>query len=263
MEKPYPRKNIKMKKRNISIGVLSHNAPNTLENTLLSYERSGLLRQSTDIFCVLQYSQRQQQEVEVCARFNIRSIIMNDNGLMSSGFKQIYNSAKNNIIMFLENDFCTYCSAEEVEYYLDSAIYFLENKQGDIVRGRSRTNSGYPNHAIMNLSKIDPKNFISNTHLCECMYWVDHPEIVYPTKIYKIASSNDIIGQSWYLTDSSGCNYTNNPYMCTKDFFEKAVYPYLNDSHNIESILTPIWARERHKCVFGFGIFTHDRKDGH
>lgn len=248
-------------KNNMSVGILSHRAPKTLINTLLSYKESGFINKTNDIFCVLQNSEKQKEEIAVCEQFNIRSVVMKDNKMMASGFREIYLQAKNEIILFLENDFCTYCSSEDVDYYLDSSVYFLVNGKADLVRGRSRENPGDPNYAKMNLSQIPPINFIKSKHLSECMYWVDHPDLLYPTKIEKINSEKNL--KTWYLTCSSSCNYTNNPYICKKDFFSKSILPYLVDGNNIESMLTPIWARQNYKCIFGFGVFTHDRKDGH
>jgi len=240
----------------ISIGILSYNAPSTLKNTLLSYKNSRLIEETDDIFCILQNSKKQEEEENICSQFSVKSIKMPDNGLMASGFREIFNNAKNEIILFLENDFCTYCDQKEVKYYLENAIYFLNKNTADLVRGRSRKNPGHPNYAKMNLSQIPPSSFIKSKHLSECMYWVEHPELVYPDKITKIK-------EDWYMTSSASCNYTNNPYMCKKDFFYNAIYPYLKNGENIEKTLTPIWSQKNYKCIFGFGIFTHDRKDGH
>jgi hypothetical protein len=180
---------------------------------------------------------------------------------MASGFKSIYENAKYDNILFLENDFCTFCSNADVLNYIENALYFLNNKMADVVRGRSRINAGRPNFAL-NLQTIEKDLFKNHTHLSECMYWLKDPDLEYPEKITKIEPK--IIGQDWYLTTSRNCNYTNNPYMCSKDFFKNAIYPHLEFGSDIEGILTDIWKENDYKCIFGFGIFTHTRKyDGH
>jgi hypothetical protein len=246
----------------ISIGILSYFAPKTLRRTLETYRASGLIDITDDMFVVLQKSRRQNDEIKVCKEFKIRYIALSDNGKMGSGFKAIYENAKHDIILFLENDFCTYCSKDDVKNYIDNACYFIESNNADIVRGRSRINPGEPNFAYIYLRNIPPTNFINNTHLSECMYWLDKPEDVYPTKISKIEPI--IKGKEWYITDSRHCNYTNNPFICSKNFFKREIYPHLEFGSNIEDKMTNIWAKSQHKCIFGFGIFTHDRTlDGH
>ncbi len=245
-----------------SVGILSYYAPKTLRHTLETYKTSKFLNITDDIFVVIQQSSRQNDEIDVCKEFNLRYIALDDNGMMASGFKTIYENAKYDIILFLENDFCIYSSKDEVNKYIYDALYFINSGKADIIRGRSRINPGEPNHAYINLRNIPPENFINNTHLSECMYWVENPEKIYPTKITKIESKED--GQDWYLTTSRNCNYTNNPFICSKEFFKDAIYPYLEFGSNIEKELTPIWANNNYRCIFGYGIFTHDRSfDGH
>jgi hypothetical protein len=246
----------------ISAGILSYYAPKTLRHTLETYKTSGFFELIDDLFVVIQKSDRQVQEIEVCNEFGLRYIALSDNGLMASGFKAIYENAKYDLIMFLENDFCTYCSNNDIKNYITTAKYFIESGQSDIVRGRSRSNPGDPNFAYMNLRNIPPENFINNTHLSECIYWVEKPEELYSTKISKVEPKEP--GQDWYITTSRHCNWTNNPFICSKEFFKNAVYPYLEFNTNIEKMLTGIWAKANYKCIFGFGIFTHDRSfDGH
>jgi hypothetical protein len=245
-----------------SVGILTYFAPKTLKHTLETYRDSSFLETTDDFFVVIQYSSRQNEEIDVCQKFNIRYVALPDNGKMASGFKAICDNAKYEILLFLENDFCTYCSKEDVKNFITNSLDFINSGRGDIVRGRSRINPGEPNYAYMNLRNIPPENFINNSHLSECIYWVENPEKLYPSKIKK--EDPLIEGQDWYSTLSNHCNYTNNPYMCSKKLFKKLIYPHLEFGSNIEDKLTKLWAIFDLKCIFGFGIFTHDRSfDGH
>jgi hypothetical protein len=245
----------------ISIGILSHFAPKTLNHTLETYKISGLLDITDDIFCIIQKSTRQEKEIEVCKNFGIRYIAMPDNGMMASGFKAIYENAKYELILFLENDFCTFCSIEDIKNYINNAIYYISSGKADIIRGRSRANPGKPNFAL-GLQTIPATEFVNHTHLSECMYWIQEPEKTYPTKISRIDPIQP--GQNWYITTTQSCNYTNNPFICSKEFFKNAIYPYLEFGSNIESKITDLWSKNEYKCIFGFGIFTHYRSfDGH
>jgi hypothetical protein len=261
----WPRKPIEpfvQEKFPLSAGILSYFAPKTLEHTLQSYKDSGLLDAVEDVFVILQKSERQEQEKKVCDSFGVRAILMETNGRMASGFRAIYDHAKMDILLPLENDFAVYATRDDVDSFLTNALYFLREKGYDIVRGRSRKNAGVPNTAV-ELWKDEPSHtFINHTHLAECIYWETDPDLVYPSKIQKILPKDG--SDAWYLSTSASCHYTNNPFLCTKSFFARAILPHLVDGENIEDKLTPLWSKESYKCVFGPGLFTHDRSfDGH
>ena len=245
----------------LSIGILSHYAPKTLEHTLATYKNAGLFELSNDIFVVIQKSNRQEQEKIVCESFGVRAICLPDNGKMASGFKAIYENALHDYILFLENDFIIGASPQETKEFIENTLYFLNTMKVDIVRGRSRKHPGEPNYAY-HLRNTSPEKLINCMHLSESIYWLEDPEIVYPTKISRI---QPFIGkEKWYTSSSESCNYTNNPYICSKDFFSRVVLPHIKFGGNIEDELTDIWSKSNYTCVFGPGLFTHDRTfDGH
>ena len=246
----------------LSIGILSYYAPKTLKNTLTSYKDHGLLDLSDDVFVIIQFSSRQAQEKSVCESFGVRAVCLPDNGRMAWGFKMICEYARYEHILFLENDFVINTSIEDTRQFINNSLYFLKEGKADIVRGRSRTNPGEPNYAYIHLRHIPPENFVNNTHLSECIYWVENPEQIYPSRISRIEPTDG--NRKWYITTSRYCNYTNNPYACSKEFFRKAVLPYVEFGKDLEKELTAAWATNQYKCVFGPGLFTHDRAhDGH
>jgi len=241
----------------ISIGILTYSAPNTLENTLTTYRRSGLLELTDDLFVVINYSTLQSEEEAVCKKFNLRYISLQTNTLMAGGFRTIFENAKYETILFLENDFMIgrAVSKETTASFINQSILFL-NAGYDIVRGRRRDNAGYPNHAHINLPSLPNESMADHEHLSETMYWMTDPEQMFPDKITRIQGINP--DEKWYTTSSYSCAYTNNPYMCTKDFFRKAILPYLPMVGHIEDTIIPHWRGGNHKCVFGPGLFTHN-----
>uniref|UniRef100_A0A6C0K4H7 Glycosyltransferase 2-like domain-containing protein n=1 Tax=viral metagenome TaxID=1070528 RepID=A0A6C0K4H7_9ZZZZ len=246
----------------ISAGVLTYFAPETLKHTLETYKTSEFFECVDDFFVVIQQSDRQSLEKDICEEFNVRYILMPDNGRMASGFKAIYENARNDVLLFLENDFIINGTNEDIRDFLLNSLYFLNEKECDVVRGRSRKQSGDPNYAYINWKDEPPATFVNSTHLAEAIYWDPHPDTTYPSKISRI---NPIKGNDeWYTTSSKSCNYTNNPYLCKRQFFASEILPHLVDGENIEDRLTPIWAQQNYRCVFGPGLFTHDRSyDGH
>ena len=248
-------------KINISLGLLSYNAPDTLNQTLQTYKDSGLLDISNDVFAILQKSDKQDEEVKVCENYNIRFIKMPDNGKMASGFKAIYENANNEIVVFLENDFVNYSTKQESINFFKNSINFIENQNIDLIRARNRKNAGEPNNGIPMFKHIPQDEFKNNVYLSECVYWIDDPEIIYPDKISRI---KPLIGDDkWYFSSSKSCGWTNNAFVTSKKFFKEAVLPHLSGSDNIEDSFTGIWVQQNYNCVFGPGLFTHYRLDGH
>ena len=246
----------------ISVGILTHFAPKTLKYTLENYRDTGFINIVDDIFVVIQKSDRQMEECKVCDELKIRYISMPDNGKMASGFKSIYENARNEIVLFLENDFIINTPKQNIEDFLLNSLHFLLEKNYDVVRGRSRINAGEPNYAVQHFKNIPPEKFINASHLSESIYWDEHPEKTYPSKISRIdpIRGNDM----WYISSAKSCNYTNNPYLCKRSFFKNEIYPHLFFGENIEDRLTDIWSKKDYKCVFGPGLFTHNRTyDGH
>lgn len=239
----------------ISIGVLTYCSTKKLEATLITYKKAGLFYLTDDIFVVIQMSHLQEEERLLCESFGIRSILLPDNGNMASGFKAIYEGAKHEYILFLENDFVINATEIDTENFYQNCLYFLKEKNFDIVRGRSRVNAGVPNYAYENLRGIDQKEFINHYHLAECIYWIENPELVYPEKISRI---EPLVGkEKWYFSTAESCAYTNNPYACSKHFFEKNILPHLKFGENIEGVLVDIWSKKNYRCIFGPGLFTH------
>lgn len=240
----------------LSIGILSYNAPYTLQHTLETYKNSGLLNASDDIYCILQYSNKQQEEVNICNSFGIKSVCLTYNGRMGSGFKTIYENAKYKYILFLENDFCIKESNKRVVNFIEDAIYLIEQKNIDIVRGRNIYNAGEPNYAL-GLKNLPYDIMLNHEHLSETIYWIKDPAIEYSSKIEYIQAINN--NNQWFKTNSYSCAYTNNPYICSKDFFKQHILPYCIDNSTIEIDISNYWRLNNFQCAFGDGVFTHER----
>ena len=253
----------------ISIGILSYNAPITLENTLSNYVSSGFISICTnreyDIFAVLQMSPLQNEEELVCTKYGIRFISLPDNGMMGSGFKAIYDNSLNDYILYLENDFLIDSSINIAEF-IDSAMYFIIHMNVHVIRCRSRNNPGKPTFSD-ELKKLNRKHSAWTILLADCAHFIKNPDIEFPNKIKLI--NNPIISEEyknehkWYLTSARYCNYTNNPCLTSKSFFKENILPYCRHGSNIEGELIDIWARKDYTCIFGPGLFTHYRIDGH
>jgi len=213
----------------------------------------------------MQHSEKQLEEEAVCNDFGLRSVLLPDNGKMGSGYKAIYENAKHEYFMLLENDWVVNADRDSVNYFFTNAIDFLKNGY-DVVRARSRSNPGWPNACIHWWGSSPPERIMNEgpDYLSESMYWISDPELTFPDHIAKIDSVIPARnpGETWYTTTSRNCNHTNNPCMYKKSFFRDAILPYCVSGNTIEDQIHSIWAKQEYKCVFGFGLFTHERHDG-
>jgi glycosyltransferase involved in cell wall biosynthesis len=111
----------------ISVGILTYFAPKTLRHTLETYKITGFIDCIDDLFVIIQKSDRQEEEKRVCEDYNVRYILMAENGNIAWGFKAIYENARNDIILFLENDFIidTNTPKHIIEDFLANSLDFL------------------------------------------------------------------------------------------------------------------------------------------
>ena len=215
-----------------------------------------------DVFVVINFSELQLEEEKVCKDFNLRYISLQTNNFMAGGFRAIFEHARYETILFLENDFMIgrEISKEATATFIAQSIAFL--KAGyDIVRGRRRDNAGYPNYAHIYLPSLPNKIMADHEHLSETIYWMTDPEQAFPERIKRIRGITP--DEKWYAASSYSCAYTNNPYMCTKEFYRMAILPHLPTVGHIENSIIPHWRRGNHTCVFGQGLFTHNDLNKH
>lgn len=242
---------------NLSIGILTHNAPNTLHHTLQSYQNNGLLDLTDDILVWIQQSNNAVNEKNVCNSFNIKSNISDVNGRHGTGFKGLVDNAKYEHIILLENDFLLVEARNKTQQILESAMDLISNKDIDCVKLRSRHNPGDPNWGITIRGRELQPEFGSISHLSESIYWDNNPEITYSHYIQKLQDT-----PLWYTSSSRYCNFTNNPCMYSKDFYKYHIYQFCTYNVDVETMATPWWFTQDFKCAFGEGLFKHARLDG-
>lgn len=242
----------------ISIGILTHRSPVTLFNTFLSYKASGLLDCTDDIFCIIQPSDKQDQEVECCNQFQVRAVVETENGMMAGGIKRVFEEAKYENILFLESDFRCTTAKSITKDILEYAISVIHSKETDIVRLRSLV---YPGHPIQAKSFIG-KELIDDDHagqLYLCTHYLAEPEKKFPEYISLVKENPRV-----YKMSSKHCVYTNNPTITSKAFFTKNIFPYIEVGKHLEPEIGIDWKHKfSHSIYITQGIFTHVRLDGH
>lgn len=243
---------------NISIGILTHRSPITLFNTFLSYEASGLLKCTDDIFCIIQPSDKQDQEVECCNQFGVRPVVEKENGMMAWGIKRVFEEAKYDYVLFLEGDFRCLRSFEKTNALLKYSLDVLSKQEADVIRLRSLQKAGHP----LQIQHFQGKELSSEDYkrqLYVCTHYLDHPDEVFPEYISLVQKDPRV-----YKMSSKHCVYTNNPTLISKDFYRQNILPYIQFGRHLEPEIDFDWANKfNHKIYITEGLFTHVRMDGH
>lgn len=247
----------------LSIGILSHNSPITLKNTLSSYKHFGLLNFTDDIFCVLQPSEKVNEEIHVCDNFGVKYFLENTNTWMQGGIRRVFNESKYEIVLFTENDFRIHTNIN-IENILISSVNWLRNSVVDLIRIRNLKNPGHPLQLPLSLYNdiVDGSFNRINEYTTNIHYWthyLENPEKILSNYIKKINDNPKL-----FLMSSKHCGYTNNCYITTKNFFYDNLSSYATaENPHFEPSVDKIWHQNDFKIGITDGFLTHVRMDGH
>ena len=238
---------------NLSIGILTWNSPKTLNNTFESYKLSGLFDISNDIICLIQSSKLENQEIDICNKYNVKYILNNNNLGIAYGIKKLIENSKNEYFLFLENDWIICKKYDSIKKLIDYSIELIKKEKFDVIRLRNLKNPGHPIHCI---SHFTNKSIDSELYLCT--HYLKNPHINYSNyiKLY----NND---PKMYEISSKYCVYTNNPTIISKEFYNNHIKQFIEENKNLEPEIDPYWRNMNFKIGISNGLFTHVRLDGH
>ncbi|QDP85541.1 hypothetical protein FNJ88_08200 [Chryseobacterium sp. SNU WT5] len=239
-----------MEKLPISICILSWNNVKTLENTLKSYQKFGLLEMSEDI--VVLFQEASEKDVKLAETYQLKTIILKENIGIGKAIKILAENAKFENILFLENDWQLIENENTTFHQLKIGLDFL-NKKYDVVRYRSRKKPGYPLHSLKHkgneLDYFDDWHNCTSPHLLESLHWLD-PAKEFPDKIQKDGN--------FFVTTSRWANWTNNPFLVKKSFLLDKILSFAGESVYFERNIAEWWTKQNFKIAQGEGLFMHN-----
>ena len=234
----------------ISIAILSWNSVKTLNNTLDSYRRNGLLKLSDDITILFQ--EVTEDDRMLAKKYGIKTIGLKENIGIGKGIAELIGKTKHSYILFLEHDWELIENSAILRSRLESGIELLENRF-DIIRYRSRRKPGYPLHSLRykgkELEYYDTWHKVISPHLLESLYWLD-PDKEFPDKIQK--------NGEYFVTVARWANWTNNPFLVKKEFFMKNIYDLAIASEHFERDIAEWWVNQPFQIAQGEGLFMHN-----
>ena len=244
-----------MQKLILSICILSWKSKKSIANTLLSYQKNGLLDLSDDI--VILFQECSSGDKKIAEKFGIKHIDLSENIGIGKGISKLIENAKYETVLFLEHDWELIENQKTVSSQLQEGLNMLKHGY-DIVRYRSRSNPGYPVHSMRHKGKeleyYDTWHKVNAPQLLESMYWLD-PAVSFPDKIQK--SGN------FFVTTSRWANWTNNPFLLQKSFFKKNIQNIAEKSEHFERDIAEWWVQQNFIIAQGEGLFMHNDIDKH
>lgn len=240
---------------NLTLGILTYNAPKTLKNTLYSIFDKGVNAFFNEILIYVNPSPKLDETIDVINQFNIKSHLADANKWIASGFKWMVENSKSSNILLLEDDFVLIeHDVDKTFKILKTATDFVQTGIADVARFRSRKNAGNPLYS----SWFAGQEHKCMTHLAECVHWRENPDKDFPDFCKKI--NEDPV---WYKFNSKNANFTNNPCLYRTSFYQKHIIPkFCIDNTDIETNATSWWTDQDFTVIQGDGLFCHDRLDG-
>lgn len=239
-----------MTKLNLSIGILTWNAHATLENTLESYKRSGLLDMVNDVCIFAQ--EGNDIDYKIAAKYGTDIILSPTNVGIGLGLSTLAHAGETENILLLENDWVILPEFFSVVYSeLAKGLEMIDKNKTDVVKYRSRRAPGDPLYTL----QFANREMDSPKHLFECVHWRENPEVDFPEHIGKNPDTG------LYYAKSKYANQTNNPCLYKKDFYTSTISPFAGEGNELEGKIDGWWQEQDFTVAHGEGFFTHYRMD--
>lgn len=235
----------------LTIGILSWKDPKTLEKTLRSYKKNGLLEYADEKLVF--FNEISHQDRDIAQRYGFKILGSKKNLGIAKGFLSLIQAASSDCILLLEDDWLLIEDIDGVQIQLDEIKQLLLAEKVHCVRLRHRKKPGKPLYSQW-LKGQEHKGF---THLLNCIHWHKFPEKIFPQYITKMDTNSPL-----YLTSSKYGNYTNNPCIYALEWYKRTVVPIMEEimnNSNLEDVLTDWWSKQYFKVVQGRGLFMHGR----
>lgn len=232
-----------------SIGILTWKSYDTLQNTLESYRNNGLLQLTDDIILFAQ--EATAQDAELAAEFGITTVIAKSKNVgIGPAFNEMFERAQYDKVMILENDWVLIEDKATTKKVIKQTVEVL----GDLVHFARLRHVKQPGDPLYT-RQFAGREMDSPEHLLDSIHWLgDDLKYEYSDKIGEI--------NGFLFTDSEFGNHTNNPFMCTKEFYNTHIKPYSGEGLELEGKIREYWQKAHHVVAHHkIGLFKHFRID--
>ncbi len=260
-----------MSKLQFSIGMISWKGYDSLENSLNSYEKNGLLSLTNKKFiCLPEYT---NEGIKLAKYFKFKPILLKENIGVLGHLKKLVNNMPNGSILLLENDLELIENKETTYNQIKISIDLLYKYEAIQVRLRNRFNPGEPFVGIKKYKQFWSNNFLSNLKriirpvkakklIGNSMYVYENPEKYHPDLIEKLHDG-------FFLVSSEIINWTNQSILVDRDKYLDIIIKKADESNiqrgpggfkNVEMELNISWWRKKQfNVIVAPGLLTHKR----
>ena len=280
----------------LSIAILGWKSPVTTRHSLGTYAQARLYDCCDEFF--VYYNQYSAEDKALCDEMGVTSCGTSENTGNWGGQKGILAHARNDLILFLENDHPIVVPPEETARWLEGAVKLIEEDKADIVQLRHRNLLGEAyrfgkkpfkyyyvhdlNPAYAEYAKTSgdlPSDYDRDTwarklrrffapskairRSISALYLEKNPEKFLPKYIRREGD--------FFIVDSAILNFSESPFLISRKFYEYlSAWAEKHPRHrtilghqNLEYILNCRWWRKQHFRIATCdgGIFGHERKD--
>lgn len=238
----------------ITIGILSWSSHNTLRNTLQSYKDNGLFEAVQEV--IIFFQEVSETDLAIAEEFGITNVISSETNIgIGPAIVALVEQAKCPYVLFLEMDWKLIEPTHTVKTILNAAVNLIEQGVIDFWRGRHALHYGEPLYT----KQFRGRELDSPEHLIEQVHFLGKG---LADKFPDLIKYTDQFGTGTVYGDSRYCNYSNNPFLCKKEFYLNHVAPADKGGISLEGEIRKMWQEAGHKVGYSTtGLFKHERLD--
>lgn len=264
----------------ISAVVLFHNEYPTLNHTLGSWERNGLLNVVSEVVFFLNGVASRDEFDKQIPRLKdpqwkglARVVVSPDNRPLGLAIREMVRLAKHEYVLLLEKDWALIEPENEVHAQLSLSTSLIQKGVAHVVRFRHRHRPGVPLHArIMHEGREQQMLQQQSNLYCYMHHWIDDLDQNYSKYFWQCKGSDKLSERVW-CAKARYCQWTNNPGMFSRRWFlEKLGDPFERDYNNTvkkdpnSGMLDfefytnwnmPIWNNRGYVVALPRGLFEH------
>ena len=234
----------------LSIGILTWKAWQTLAHSLESWRQAGLFALARENLLFAQ--EASEQDAALAREYQLELIPSATNLSMGPAFAALAHRARGRYLLLLENDWWIQPDVcERVEQELRQALFMLISRRADVVRLRRRDQPGEPLYS----RQYAGNELAGAFHLLDSVHWRAHPDLDFPGKIRRDPDTG------FYLASSLHANFTNNPCIWSTRYYREKITPFAQVGQDLEITLSDWWEVQPVTVAQGEGLFTHWRLD--
>jgi hypothetical protein len=241
----------------ITLGILSWKSYTTLQNTLESYKKNGIL---SLVKPFIYFQELGDKEKEIANKFQIPYIGTAENIHIRRAFIEMVKNVKTPYFIFAEVDFELIHPQEYTVKILSDAVELIKTHSVQQVKLRDKKNYGEP----LGISKSFKAEWEKSPRIMEYPYkleafhFIENPKNLFPGVYTDIQ-----LKTLWHTCSNRNNWWSNNIFMSPINWLKDVVVPYI-ESHPENNVLEDLFYENKgptYTVAFGDGLFKHNRLD--